>query len=110
MPELDPKPRVVESRVSRWKRLRHYFLLAMLGIITMQWALKELTWRFGWTPEPVQDRLGHIFDAFVILAAGLVVFIFALRHITRKDETRQAALDRLHDQAVKAKEAKNVHA
>ena len=110
MPELDPKPRVVEGRVFRWRRIRHYFFLAMLGIITMQWALKQLTWRFGWTSEPVQGRLGHIFDEFVILAAGLVVFIVALRHITQKDETRQAALDRLHDKALKAKEAKNVHA
>lgn len=110
MSELEPKSRPAESRSSWWRRRRNYFFLAMLAIWTSQWALKQLGWLFGWTAEPVDGHLGQVFDTIVILAAGLVLMVYAFRQISRHDDERKATLDRFHELAVQAKAAKNPHA
>ena len=99
-----------QSSSSVWKRRSNYFFLAMLAIWTSQWALKQLGWLFGWTAEPVEGHMGRIFDTMVILAAGLVLMVYACRLIARHDNERKADRDRLHELAVKAKQGKNVHA
>ena len=98
------------TRASWWARRRNYFFLAVLGLGTSEWALKQLGWLFGWTSEPNQGHLGQIFDATVILAAGIFVVIHAFRHIHRNDAARKAKLDGFHDKALKAKQAKHLHA
>jgi len=103
----DPAVRPSEqSRKSLWKRRSTYFLLAMLSIWTSQWALKQLGWLFGWTAEPAHGRFDQILDTTVILAAGLVLMVYAFQQIARHDNERKATLDRFHELAVKAKEAR----
>jgi hypothetical protein len=98
---------------SWWARHRNhvnYILRMVIALGTAEWALKRLGWLFGWTSEPVQGRLGQVFDALVVLAAGVFAGFHAIRHITRKNDERQAMLDRFHDKAVKAREAGKHHA
>jgi len=99
-----------QPKSSWWARRRNYFLLMALAIGTMQWALKQLSWLFGWKSQPVQGHFEQIFDALVILAAGTVVMIQALRHLRRHDAERQVKLDRLHEKAANARAAREQHA
>ena len=112
-PDLDEHDRGAKpaaSSTSPWKRRTNYFFLGMLAIWTSQWALKQLGWLFGWTANPVQGHLGQIFDTMAILAAGIVLMVYAFRQISRHDNERKATLDRFHEKALQAKAAKNIHA
>jgi hypothetical protein len=107
-PDLDEHDRgakPVTSSTPLWKRRGNYFFLGMLAIWTSQWALKQIGWFLGWNAQPVQGRLGHLFDAMVILAAGIVLLIQASIYLCRPERDRQAMLDRLHDKALKSKQA-----
>ena len=112
-PDLDEHDRGAKPAASStplWRRRGNYFFLGMLAIWTSQWALKQIGWLLGWNAQPVQGRLGHLFDAMVILAAGIVLLIQASLYLCRPNKDRQAMLDRFHDKALKAKQAKNLHA
>jgi hypothetical protein len=108
-----PDRRLDETRTtspSWWARNRFFWFAWVLALWTMQWALKQLGWLFGWTGEPRQDRSDRILDAMVILAAAIFLMVHAIRHSHRNDAARKAMLDQFHEKAERAKRARNLHA
>lgn len=95
---------------SWWARNGYFWFAWVLSLWAMQWALKQLRWLFGWSGEPVQDHSGRILDAIVILAAGIFLMVHAARQRHRRDAARKAMLDRFHEKAERAKDARNLHA
>lgn len=95
---------------SWWARNGYFWFAWVLALWTMQWALKQLRWLFGWAGEPRQDHSDQILDAMVILAAGIFLMVLAARHRHRSDAARQAMLDRFHEKAESARKARNLHA